>query len=166
MGMGLISDELRALVRRILRLPEDPGQPPDLVRLGLYRARVDVCDGSTVDVSPEDPRISPEKGVPLLVPIPGAVVNVSPGAIVHLGWEKGDPSRPYCTPIWEAGATLVSLSIGTSADAVVTASDIAAIKAAISGAAFVAQDGGKALQSNIIAAWPTSVGSSSVKVQR
>lgn len=169
MGMGLISDELRALVRRILGLPDNPGQPPDLIRLGLYRARVDVCssgeDGTTLDVTPEDSRISPEKGVPLRLPFP-CVIAVATGAIVHIGWEKGDPGRPYCAPIFEDGATLVSLTIGSSAERVVTSSDIDAIKEAIHGAAVAAEDGGATFKSNIILAWPASVGSSSVKVQR
>src|SRR5205823_11512823 len=97
---------------------------------------------------------------------PNAVVKVSPGALVILAWAYGDPAQRFALPIWGAGATLVSLAVGSSPDAVVTKADIAAIKAAISGAAVVSQDGGAALKANILAAWPTSVGSSAVSVQR
>lgn len=112
MGAGLI-DGFRSAVRAILGLPDDPGQPPDLIRLGLYRARVDACagDGSTCDVTPEDKRISPEKNVPVRVGIPGASAVVAPGAVVMLGWERGDPGRPYCVPHWESGATVSKLTL-------------------------------------------------------
>jgi hypothetical protein len=116
--MAGVSDRLRAVIRAALGLPKDPGAPPDLMRLGLYPARVDKCasDGSVVDVTPDDPRISPEKNVRLVVPIAGAVMTFAPGAIVRLGWEKGDPSRPFCVPIFDAGASLLSLGIGSSPD--------------------------------------------------
>jgi hypothetical protein len=163
-----VSETFRALVRKLVGLPVDEGQPPDLVRLGLYRARVDVCaaDGSTLDVTPEDTRISPEKNVRLLVPIPGAVVAVSPGAVVHLGWEKGDPGRPYCTPIWEAGATLVSLSIGSNADRVVTKTDLDAVMATIAAAKYAPGPGTPVVLDLSAQPLPLSVGSTRVKVQR
>lgn len=170
-----MSATFRALIRKVLGLPEDDGAPPDLVRLGLYRARVDACasDGSTLDVTPEDKRISPEKNVPVRVGIPGAVAVVQAGAIVLLGWERGDPGRPYCVPSWERGATLSSLSIGSSADAVATKQDLADLLSAISGTTIVAQDGGASFKSTLLAAlsppaytpaWPRC--SSTIKVQR
>ncbi len=111
--MDLI-EGFKQTVRAILGLPVDPGQPPDLMRLGHYPARVDVCasNGSTCDVTPDDKRISPEKNVPLRTSIPGGVAVVQPGAIVLLGWERGDPSKPYCMPAWDSGAVLSSLTIG------------------------------------------------------
>jgi hypothetical protein len=116
MGLGLV-DGFREAIRVLLGLPADPGQPPDLMRLGLYRARVDVCanDGSTVDLTPDDKRISPEKNVPVRVGVPGLVAVVSPGAIVLLGWDGGDPSKAYCVPSWEAGATVTKLIVKATA---------------------------------------------------
>lgn len=112
MGLGLV-DGFREAIRVMLGLPADPGMPPDLVRLGLYRARVDVCqsDGGHVDVTPDDKRISPEKNVPVRVGIPGSYAVVSPGAVVLLGWTGGDPKLPYCVPSWETGATVTKLVI-------------------------------------------------------
>lgn len=108
-----VSESFRALIRAVVGLPSDPGAPPDLMRLGLYRARVDAVaeDGATVDVTPEDPRISRQKNAKLLVGIPGSESVVKPGAVVHLGWERGDPAKPYCTPLWESGATVEQLII-------------------------------------------------------
>lgn len=134
--MAGVIDTLRATVRGALGLPADPGAPPDLMRLGLYRARVDAvaADGSTLDVTPEDKRISAEKGVPVRVGIPGAVAVVQAGAVVLLGWERGDPGRPYCVPSWESGATVTKLVLKAStvylgdeagADSVALASKVA-----------------------------------------
>lgn len=166
--MAGVVDTLRSAIRAAVGLPDDPGSPPDLMRLGLYRARVDKCasDGSTLDVTPEDKRISPEKNVKFCVPIAGAVIVMQTGAIVHLGWEGGDPGKPYCAPMFDLGASLTSLAIGSSPDNVVTKTDIDNIKTTISGAAVVAQDGGAAFKANILSAWPASVGSQAVKVQR
>lgn len=115
--MGGPVDEFRGAARAAVGLPADPGEPPDLMRLGMYRARVDsaAADGSTLDVTPDDKRIAPEKGAPLRVGIPGAVAIVQPGAIVMLGWERGDSSKPYCEPSWESGATVLKLQINAQA---------------------------------------------------
>lgn len=163
-----VSETFVKVVRKIVGLPADPTQPPDLMRLGLYPARVDNCasDGSTCDVTPTDKRISAEKNVTVRVGIPGAVAVVSPGAIVLLGWERGDPGAPFCIPAWSLGATITKLEIGSSPDAVATKADLDAIKAAINGAAVGSMDGGATFKANIILAWPVAVGSTVVKVQR
>jgi len=116
MGLGLV-DGFREAIRVLLGLPADPGQPPDLMRLGLYRARVDVCqsDGQHCDVTPDDKRLSAEKNVPVRVGIPGAQAAVAPGAVVLLGWERGDPARPFCVPSWESGATVLQLILNAVA---------------------------------------------------
>ena len=115
--MAGVTDTFRAVVRAIVGLPVDPGEPPDLMRLGLYRARVDTCanDGSTVDVTPEDKRISPEKGVNVRVGVPGSYAAIGPGAVVHLGWVGGDPAKPYCAPIWDIGASVTKFVINADA---------------------------------------------------
>jgi len=111
-----LKTKFRALVREIVGLPFDEGKPPIIDLLALYRARVDVCasDGSTVDVTPEDTRLSPRKNVMVRVGIPGAVAVVQAGAIVLLGWERGDPKRPYAVPSWEAGATVTTLKLNAT----------------------------------------------------
>lgn len=110
--MDLVS-KMVVSIRQAVGLPADRGAPPDLMRLGLYRATVvtATADGKFADVQPEDSRIAPEQNVPIRVGIPGTVAAVAPGAIVLLGWEKGDPSRPYCAPHWESGATVLTLNL-------------------------------------------------------
>lgn len=157
----------RALVREIVGQSPDEGSSPQYLLLGRFRATVVSQNGDgTLEVQAEDKRIGGKKNVPMRVPIPNCVVQVAPGAVVLLCFEGGDPEKAYCAPEWESGATLTSLSIGGTPDNVVTKTDIAAIKLAFVEAAVVAQDGGAAFKANIIAAWPSSVGSTTVKVQR
>lgn len=163
MGLGLV-DGFKEAIRVLLGLPSDSGQPPDLMRLGRYRARVDVCqsDGAHVDLTPDDKRISPEKNVPVRVGVPGLVAVVSPGAVVDLGWEGGDPSKPYCVPNWESGATITKFEVGSSPDGVATKADITALISSLNAA--TAPSGGGTL--SFPTPLPTSYASTVVKVQR
>lgn len=114
--MADVIGKLRATLRAAIGLPQDPGQPPDLMRLGLYRSTVVSCaaDGSACDVQPEDSRIAGAKNVPVRVGVPGLTAIVRQGAIVLLGWERGDPSRPYCVPAWEPGAPVTKLAFSAN----------------------------------------------------
>ncbi len=78
----------------------------------LYDATVVVqsVDGSTVDLVPADTRIGTLQRVPLRSGIAGITVNVAPGAILRLGWDRGDPSKPYAC-IWNNGATVTKETI-------------------------------------------------------
>lgn len=108
-----VANKLRAVVRAIVGMPDDPGQPPIFSRMCAYRATVvsATSDGQFCDLQPEDKRIPPAQNVPVRVGVPGLVAVVQPGAVVWLSWEKGDPSRPCCSPVWENGATVVTLTI-------------------------------------------------------
>lgn len=113
-----------------------PGDPGDPERHGLSGAV------AIPGVFPDKQNIVDASSTNMIIGkrgTPAAQIEITPSE-VHLG----------------AGAT----------DKVVTAADIAAIKAAISGAAVTAQDGGATLKTNILAAWPTSVGSSTTKSVR
>lgn len=81
--------------------------------LGLYPARVVAqrADGA-LDLVPDSPRVAPCQGVPYRT-LRGLSVEVSAGARVLLGYEGGDPSRPYALT-WEIGdATSVRVNGGT-----------------------------------------------------
>lgn len=125
--MAGVADKFIRLIRRIVGLPEEPGEPPDLMRLGFYPAVVEACasDGSTCDVRPDDKRISPEQGVTVRVGIPGAVATVEVGSSVLLGWERGNPKSPFCMPAW--AGELRSLQITNSAGATLSISSAGAV---------------------------------------
>ena len=87
---------------------------PRLDLLALYPARV-VSQGADgrLDLVPEDARIAPCSGVPLRYGAPGLTATVPGGGRVLLGYEHGDPGRPYAA-LWESGAvTALSVNGGT-----------------------------------------------------
>lgn len=164
--MASVADKFRAKIRRLLGLPEDPGQPPVLMNVPLCWAKVVTqnSDGS-LDVSPLDTRYSGEKNVPLATPFPNAVVKVSPGALVILAWAYGDPGQRFCLPIWGAGATLVSLAVGPNADPVATKTDIQNVIAFISAATYTPGPG-TATTLTFPNPAPTQIGSTTISIQR
>ena len=114
--MNHISQQLSDVVRAIVGLSLDPGTPPIIEKLAAYRAEVRVAssDGKTLDVKPENEDISSTgmSQVPVRVGIPGLTAVVVPGttSVVLIGFEGGDPSRPYCMPAWEMGASVQKLA--------------------------------------------------------
>jgi hypothetical protein len=66
-------------------------------RYALYRARVVSQSGDLTrfDVQPDSPLLPTFKDVRLRHGMPGLKVQVSPGAYVLIGFEDGDPRRPY-----------------------------------------------------------------------
>ena len=119
-----LTERMRRAYRALLGLRD--GDAVELWRLGGYEARVEACaaDGSTVDLTPLDGRISPAQGVPLRQPIPNCKVAVQAGAICRLCWDRGDPGRPYALPTWDAGGGFTSLTI-TGGDVTITGGEIA-----------------------------------------
>ena len=101
-----LRDSVRSIVEAILG--------PRLDLLALYPARV-VSQGADgrLDLVPEDARIAPCSGVPLRYGAPGLTATVPGGGRVLLGYEHGDPGRPYAA-LWESGAvTALSVNGGT-----------------------------------------------------
>lgn len=150
--MGGIVERFVKKVRRIVGLPDDPGKPPSLMHMALCWAKVVTqnADG-TVELQPADSRYSGEKNVALAAPFPNTQVKVQQGALVILAWAYGDPAQKFALPIWGAGSTLVSASIGSPPDAVVTKTDLSVLLKALNDATVVAQDGGASLRSTMIA---------------
>lgn len=134
---------------------------PRLDWFALYRGKVLGQAGNTVDVQPDDARLPAMSKVPLRHGLPGVSVTVQPGTSILVGWENGDPSRPYAC-LWEGGETVTSMTIGgTNGDAVATKKDLQALHYAIFSAGVTAMDGGATFKANIIAAlttagWPTA----------
>ena len=40
---------------------------------------------------------------------------MAPNSVVLIGWEAGDPSRPYAVPAWESGASVNRLTFNAGA---------------------------------------------------
>jgi len=158
-----LTARFRELVRTALGLEADPGRPPALDRLALYPAEVKsaTSDGLYLDVQPIDPRVEGHQRVPVRVGVPGEVAVVQAGAVVLLGWERGDPSKPYCVPSWNAGATVTKLVFKASAvhladesgsEEVITKTDFLTFLKSWQDAAVGGSDGGALMRTNTIAA--------------
>lgn len=90
-GLDRLKSQLAALVTRVASQMDFHA---------LYPSTVVTQSGQTLEVKPDSAKIPPLSGVPLRLGIPGAEADVAPGARVLLGFEAGDPSRPYCS-LWE-----------------------------------------------------------------
>ena len=89
---------------------------PSIDYLALYRARLIKQSGMTVDVVPDDQRLDGMSKIPLRVGIPGATMTVLPDAHLLVGWDGGDPTKPYATPIWDGGESVVNLTLTVTRD--------------------------------------------------
>lgn len=152
-----IRGSLERLIRWVTR---------DNLYLTKYSATVirQAADG-TLDLMPEDLRLQSSglQGVPIRHGLPGVTVEVPAGETVLLGFDAGDPAKPYAA-LWHEGQ-VTRVRIGGAepvALASLVATELGVLKDAISNAVPVAQDGGIALQAGIVAAladWPSSVAS-------
>ncbi len=126
----------------------------------LYDAKIvaQSADGTTVDIQPGDPRLPGMSKVPLRPGVPGVTVQVAPGGFIRLGWDRGNPSMPYCA-LWQGGETPVktvikgtTVYIGdeTGAQFIAMSNKVKAwfdaFNAAVSGWTPVPNDGGAALK--------------------
>lgn len=98
MSFDRLKDPLSAIVRGML---------PGVDYLGLYRATVvrESIRGDNsmiVDVLPDDLRIPSMSAVRLKLGLPATTVQIVPGAHVGIGWEGGDPTKPFATT-WDGG---------------------------------------------------------------
>jgi hypothetical protein len=62
-------------------------------------------ENGNLDLQPENPRMAAPTGVPIRLGIPGAKVEVQPGARVLLGFENGDPRSPVAL-LWDTASVL------------------------------------------------------------
>ena len=101
--MTTVADRIAEPLTRIVK-----GAVPGVDYLGWYRARVvkealsATTRKMTVDVVPDDARIPPLSAITLKLGLPGAEVQISPGAYVLVGWENGDPAKPQAA-LWDGG---------------------------------------------------------------
>lgn len=74
----------------------------------------------SLDVQLDVDTMPPVSGVRLAMLAPQVEVKVLPGARVLIGWQDGDPQKPYAS-LWEGGS-LTSIAIAGSSDAAALAS--------------------------------------------
>lgn len=81
----------------------------------LYDAKVvsQSSDLASVDVQPIDPRLPGYGSVPLRHGLPGVKVQVAPGAILRLGWDRGNPSLPFAA-LWDGGETVTKIVLSAT----------------------------------------------------
>jgi hypothetical protein len=84
------SDRLKDAFEAVVR-----GVRPGVDYRSPVLARVVIQKGDTVDVKPDDERIPGMAAVPLLLGLPGTSVSLSAGGRVLVGWDGGDPKRPF-----------------------------------------------------------------------
>jgi hypothetical protein len=122
----------------------------------LYPAKVVSQSGQTVDVFTDDPRFGSITGVPIRTFAPSVEIVVAPNARVAIGFEAGDPEKPYAA-WWEAGS-LTSIAIAGDTDAAALAAKIDATINAFVNATPVAQDGGLAIHTAMKNEWTLNQG--------
>jgi hypothetical protein len=99
-----VKDQLSRFIRWVMR---------DVTYHKLYPSQVQRQDASgLLDLLPDDESIrgTGTSGVQIRHGLPGCTVKVRPGARVLLGFENGDPRRPYAA-LWEEG-DIISVSLG------------------------------------------------------
>jgi hypothetical protein len=93
---GRVRHALERIIRWVTR---------DTLFLGLYTAEVvrQAADG-TLDLMPADDRLRSQglQSVPIRHGLPGVTVEVPNGELVLLGFDAGDPSKPYAA-LWHEG---------------------------------------------------------------
>ena len=103
---GVLRGQLEKLIRWVTR---------DTIYLGMYTCEVvsQSSDGS-LDLLPDDDRLRAEglQAVPIRHGLPGVTVVVPAGERVLLGFDNGDPNRPYAA-LWHEGQ-VTSVNIGGS----------------------------------------------------
>ena len=140
--MPSLYDVIRGIVR---------GLVPETDYLALYPSTVIVQDSDgTLQIKPDSSKIPPLAGVRIRSFAPQVAVELEQGARVLLGFEGGDPDKPYAA-LWGSGTvTLVTIGAPGSAQYVALAdkvnSNFAAIQGMFDNWTVVPNDGGAALK--------------------
>lgn len=144
---------------------DDAPDLPVYDRMALYPCEVVKCatDGSTVDVKPDADRVKPHSAVKVKTPA-GITAVVQPGARVLLGWEGGDPSKPYVS-LWDSAtvtklvikATNVYLGDEAGAEPLVKRSEFNGHTHTVPASGLAAPAGGGLVTGSATAAAPTAI---------
>lgn len=85
----------------------------DIDYFALYFASVVSQNGSVCDVIFSDQRLAGMSNVAIRSGIPGHTFQVTPGCNILVGWEDGNPSKPYAA-LWGGGESVLSETIGVA----------------------------------------------------
>ena len=87
-------------------------QDPTAAYARLYRAKVvaQTGDENLVDVRPDDHALPDMARIPLRHGVPGLRVQLKLGSYVQVGWEDGEPDKPFAG-LWDAEASVEKVSI-------------------------------------------------------
>jgi hypothetical protein len=89
---------------------------PPLTFFACHWARVIAQNGATVDVEIENPTIAKflpsMSGVPLMMPAPGATMQMAAIGRVLIGWSDGDQSRPFAIA-YDVATALIELVLNS-----------------------------------------------------
>ena len=90
----------------------------------LYPCTVAAQDGQTLEVVPDDAKIAGFglSSVPLKPGLPGTEIDVPEGARVLLGFEGGDPQRPYAA-LWEATTDFTEIRLDSGSEDIARTTD-------------------------------------------
>lgn len=104
-----IADEDRGMAGAIQALIRQEVAPLDFY--AFYDAKIvkQSTDGTTVDLQPSDPRLPGLSNVRLRNGVAGTVCKVAAGAFVSLGWDNGDPTKPYAQT-WGGGESVTEIN--------------------------------------------------------
>lgn len=116
---GRLVNRLRAVVNSLL------GRRLDY--FAMYPCTVTSQAGQQLELLPDDDRVkgSGVGSVPIKMGFPGYSVNVPAGSRVLLGWEAGDPKRPYCT-MWESGTGVSAITFDGGTQSIARVGDTVA----------------------------------------
>ncbi len=110
---------IRALIKQITKRVD---------YYALYSAVVNVDNGTTLDLSPEDTRFGSMQGIPKFYGVPGFTCSLAAGTKVLFTHQNGDPSRPCVVNYDSTTPTQVKLDatsvlLGSGAQQVVRIGD-------------------------------------------
>jgi hypothetical protein len=86
---------------------------PTMAYQRLYRAKVVKQSGQKVDVDCDDAAIGSLADVPIRHGLPGIEVTIAPQAWVRLGFDDGDPQKPF-VGLWDGGESVTEIKIAGS----------------------------------------------------
>src|SRR3954471_23370727 len=101
--------ELDRIKAGLVRVVASVLSPTDFHALYPSRVVAQNLDGS-LELRPDSSRMADTSKVPIRLGLPGCSVQVAAGSRVLLGFENGNPQRPFAS-LWETSPAALSITI-------------------------------------------------------